>query len=241
MSPIFRGHPCTNMPINTTLDNLQARVAAIVNQDENTSNLTSNEYSLRREYFNMAQREWSESFDWPSLYRERHSLISTSTGNTSVSLPSDFRKLAGFPKIVFDGATTQDFPEIRPQEKFQYSDTSQYVYILGDANENYTMVVRSSTLVSGASVFLPYYRSVASLVSPSNVAMCPNPDYLVQRTLAYVWEAKNDARFTLAKAESDKILRRLLEQEQTHGEGYVDQIFTAERKHFNNFRWGKSG
>lgn len=229
------------MSQNITLDGIQSRVASIVDQNEDTSDLSSAVYSLRRTYANMAEREWAETYDWQSLYRESHSIISTSTGNASVALPTDFRKLAAMPRITFDGATTESFPEIRPQERGMYDPVSaRYVEILGDQSTGYIMYVNSSVLTSGASVMVPYYRSPASLVSPSNVAMCPNPEYLVQRTLAYVYESKRDSRFSSTKAEADKILQRMLEFEQVKGEAYNDRIQTTERKNFYGFRWGKS-
>ena len=226
------------MSLNVTLDDLQSRVAAVSDQDEATSNISSADYSLRRMYFNMAQREWAESYDWRSLYREYNARISTSTGNASVALPANFRKAAGFPRITFDGATTEEFQEIRPAERFNTNTPLRYVYFLGDQSANYTMVVNAGTLASGASVFIPYTTSLVSLVSPADIAMCPNPEYLVQRTLAYIWESRSDARFPQAKAESDKILQRMLEYEQTYGAGLIDSIETADRK-YNNFRWGR--
>ena len=228
------------MALNVTLDDVQSRVAAVADQDENTANISAADYSLRRMYINMSQREWAETYDWKSLYRENNSRISTSTGNASVVLPSDFRKSSGFPRITYDGTTTEDFAEIRPQEKQMYDAGARYVYFLGDQNVGFTMVVNAGTLSSGASIFLPYIASPASLVSPSNVVMCPNPEYMVQRTLAYIWESRSDARFVQAKAESQRILENMLGFEQTYGEGYIDKVETAEKKHFDGFRWGKS-
>lgn len=226
------------MSLNVTLDDIESRVAAVADQDESTANISTADYSLRRMYINMAQREWAESYDWRSLYREYNMLVSTSTGNASIALPTDFRKSAGLPKITFDGTTTEIFQEVRAEERNTYSQNSRFVYFLGDQSANYTMVINAGTVASGASVFVPYRASVASLVSPANVAMCPNPEYLVQRTLAYIWESRSDGRFPQAKAESDKLLQKMLEYEQTYGEGMIDSIRTADRK-YNNFRWGR--
>jgi len=221
-----------------TLDDLQSRVASVIDKDEDTSNITSADYSLRTSYLNLAQREWSETYDWQSLYRESNSVISTSTGNASVALPTDFRKLASFPRIAYDGATSYNFQEIRPQDKYQYASTDKYIMILGDDNVGKTMFINATTLSSGASVYIPYYASVSSLVSPADVAMCPNPDYLVQRALAYIYEAEADPRFPQAKVQSDKILRNLLEHEQVPGEAQDNKVQTVDRKDFS-FRWGK--
>lgn len=228
------------MALNVSLNDIQAKVAAVLDQNEDTSDISAADYSLRRAYINMAQREWAETYDWKSLYREANLRVSTSTGNASVALPADFRKLAAYPRITYNGTDTEDFPEIRPQEKSQFASTDKYVYILGDQNVGFTMFVNAGTLASGASIHLPYYASPASLVSPANIAMCPNPEFLVQRTLAYVWESQADPRFPQAKAEADKILRQMLEYEQVYGEAYDDRVRTVERTKFDSFRWGKS-
>ena len=227
------------MALNVTLDDVQGKVAAIIDQNEDTSDISSADYSLRRAYINMSQRGWAETYDWKSLYRENNSRISTSTGNASVALPADFRKLASRPVITSDGTTTFAFEEIRPQERFQFDASKKFVTILGDQNVGFTMFVNAPTLASGASVFTPYYASPASLVSPANVVMCPNPEYLVQRTLAYVWESYSDPRFPQAKSEADKILQNMLSYEQVYGEGYNDSVKTQEQK-YHNFRWGRN-
>lgn len=226
------------MSLNISLDDIQGRVAAVSDQDESVSNISSADYSLRRMYINMAQREWAETYDWRSLYREYNTLTSTSTGNTSIAMPANFRKAAGFPQITYDGTNTLNFYEIRAEEKTTKSSSSKYVYFLGDQNAGYTMVIHAGTLASGASVFIPYRASLASLVSPADIAMCPNPEYIVQRTLAYIWESRSDQRFPQAKTEADKILQKMLEYEQTYGEGMVDSIQTADEKYYN-FRWGR--
>ena len=95
-----------------TLDTVQSRIAAVLDKNELTSSVSSADYSLRQTYINMAQQEWAEAYDWRSLYRESNLRVSTSTGNASVALPNDFRKLAGFPKITYDGVTTENFPEL---------------------------------------------------------------------------------------------------------------------------------
>src|SRR3990167_8298385 len=122
------------MALNVTLDDVQSRVAAVADQDENTANISSADYSLRRMYINMSQREWAETYDWRSLYREYNMVVSTSTGNASIALPANFRKSAGFPQITYDGTTTLNFHEIRAEERTGQKASSQYVYFMGDQN-----------------------------------------------------------------------------------------------------------
>ena len=222
-----------------TVDSIQSKIAAVVDQNESTSAISSTDYSLRLKYMNMALLEWAETYDWQCLYNEFNSLISTSAANASIALPSDFRKLASYPKITWTGTTTDEFPEVRPQEDGKYIDTDKRVWVLGNPQDGYTLRVMGVTLVSGASVKIPYYMSIQSLASPANIAEVPNPDFLVKRTVAYLWESREDPRFIEAKNEAEKILRNMIEYENVFGEGAEhSRVFTVEESKYN-YRWGR--
>ena len=60
-----------------TTDECQSQIAATVDQDENTANLSSSDYSLRLKYLNIAQEEWAETTDWQALYSEYNMNVST--------------------------------------------------------------------------------------------------------------------------------------------------------------------
>jgi hypothetical protein len=199
----------------------------------------------------MAMQEWQEAYDWQTLYTEYNMLISAATGNASVALPGDFRKLASFPMLVWDGTTTDRFPEVRPQEKSQFSITSRggntggisspdkWVEIWGNPRGKYTMFIHAPTLASGASVQVPYYRSFQSLASPGDIAEIPNPQYLVKRSLAYLWEVRQDDRFPEMKSEAATILGQMIDYENVFGEASTnDRVKTLEQTRFGDFRWG---
>ena len=221
-------------------DEIQSRIAAIVDQDQSTSNISSTDYSLRLKYINMALSEWQESYDWQTLYTEYNMLVSTSTGNASIVLPTDFRKLASFPLITYNGTDTKAFPETRPQEAKQYLGTDLRLEILGNPQDTYVMRIYGPTLASGASVKVPYYMSAQSLVSPANIAEIPNPDYLVKRTIAYLWEAREDPRFPQLKQEAERILGTMIDYENTFGEASTfDRVKTVEETRYGDRRWGE--
>src|SRR3990167_1706987 len=133
--------------MRSTVDSVQSRVAGLVDQDENTSNIDSTDYSLRLSYINRAVSEWAEIQNWQTLFKEYNMLVSTSTGNASVVLPTDFRKLAGYPLITLDGTTTKQFPEVLPQED-NLDKTDERVWILGNPNSSYVLRIFGSTLAS---------------------------------------------------------------------------------------------
>ena len=222
-----------------SVDELQARIAAVTDRDENTSNIIATDYSLRLKYINMALHEWQEINDWQTLYAEYNVLVSTSTGNASIVLPEDFRKLASYPMITSDGATTYKFTETRPQEGAQYGTSDKRVEILGNPQDRYILRVYGTTLVSGASVKVPYYMSAQSLASPANIAEIPNPEYLVKRSIAYIWETSEDPRFPQAKAEAEKILQNMINYENVFSEASsFGSVKTVDESKYN-FRFGR--
>ena len=222
-----------------SVDEIQSRISSYSDQDENTSNISATDYSLRLKYINMALTEWQEATDWQTLYTEYNVLISTSTGNASVALPANFRKIASYPVITWDGVTSDKFPEVRPQEAAQYSSTDRYVSILGNPQDTYTLRIYGATLSSGASVKVPYYMSAQSLVSPANIAEIPNPDYLVKRSLAYLLEAREDARFPQMKQEAERILGSMIDYENVFSEASTfDRVKTVEETKYG-FRMGE--
>ena len=152
-------------------------------------------------------------------------------------LPNDFRKLASFPQISYDGTNTAKYSEVRPEEDAQYGATDKRVWILGSPQGGYTLRIFGSTLASGASVKVPYYRSPISLVSPANIPDIPNTDFLVKRTIAQIWEAREDPRFPQAKSDADRVLANLLEFEQAPSRAFDDRVKTQEELRFS-FRIG---
>jgi hypothetical protein len=214
-----------------TVSDIQERVAALVDQESSAPTAGGDDWNLRLTYINRAQREWSETAPWSCLYKE---YTAQTAGSATISLPSDFRKLAGYPQIA-----AEEYPEIRPQEKEQHLSTDEFCYVLGDEGSGYSLIVNTAKS-SGASLMVPYLSTPAALVSPADSSPIPNPEYLVARTVAYLWEAREDERFPLAKTESDKILARMLELENdAFDQASYNQVKTVEQTKYN-FRIGKN-
>ena len=187
----------------------------------------------------MAQMEWAEIYDWQTLYSEYNVRVSTSTGNASIVLPNEFRKVASYPVITWDGTTSDSFPDTEPQSARQYLDTDKRVELLGNPGSGYVLRVYGVALVSGASVKVPYFKSPASLASPANVADIPNSDYLVKRSIAYLWESREDGRFLGMKQEADKILQNMIEFENVFSPASTDDRIKTQDETKYGFRIGR--
>lgn len=224
-----------------SLDEIISQISAEVDQTSTNPANTGVDYAQRRTFVNRALRDYSESYDWEHRIRE----VNTTTSNLSASvgglatiaMPNVFRKLAGFPKISWSTDQTNEFGEIDVATKDQYLASDKFVYFLR-SGATVNMIVHSS-IVSGASIYFAYYSSPASLASPVDVADIPDPTYLAQRALYYIYKSTEDGRFIDALSMSDEILRRMIENEVSRGVGYQnDRVKThLETKH--GFRIGR--
>ena len=203
------------------LTQIQAQISAEVDQSATAPTVGATDWNIRAQLINRAQTDWAESYDWEVLKKVHNGVVSTSTGNASYVLPSDFRKIDGFPRITWDGTNANDFSIIDPTNNQQYTDTDKYVNILANAT-SYVMYIHATSLSSGASVQFTYYSSPASLSTTTATSPCPDGSYLTQRALYYMLRSREDGRFPEAKAEADRILARLIENENTFGRAHDD-------------------
>lgn len=215
----------------------QKRINSITAQDSDSPTAGGDEWNLNLMYLNMAQQEWSDAYQWQTLFKEINTKSSTSTANATLSLPADFRKLSGFLTICDESNNAHEYALIDPATKSQYASTERFCYLLGYPG-SYVLSINPGTHGSGASIFYSYWSSPASLCSPADVSMCPDPSYIVQRAIAYKWEANDDGRFVQAKAEAQKILSRMLEFEVSKGYSYDDRIKPYEETRYG-FKIGR--
>lgn len=184
-------------------------VAATVNQEATAPAASSTENALWLAFLNRGVREWSEAQDWDVL---RKTFVPGVTGMScaTVSLPQDFKKLAASPVIHLDGAAEggEEIPEILYEERGLYNPTDKYVYQVGNTSDGFSLVFHPGTLSSGASLEIPYYSVPTSLASPNDVPITLDSEYLIDRTIAYIFEARSDPRF---QGQESKARERLLQ------------------------------
>lgn len=204
-----------------SLLDLQNQIASEMDQSPTAPTQGGTDWNIRLVALNRALFDWGEAYDWRALHKVFNGIISTSTGNASLALPASFRKLDSAPLITWDGSNTVAFTPIDPSRNHLYLDTDKYVNELGNDKENKVLYIHSP-LVSGASVQFIYWASPVSLASATNLTECPDPTYLVQRGLYYLYKGREDGRFPEAKVEADRILARMIENENTLGRGHSD-------------------
>ena len=218
---------------------IQSSIAAVVDQNESVAAISAADYSLRLRYLNMALDEWAETRDWDCLYKEYYTQTSTASGNASVGLPFDFRKLASFPKITHTGSTTDIFPSVLPVNDNQFSDSDKRVQVLGNPQLNYTLLVKGVQMQSGASITVPYYYSPPSLASGAQIPDIPCGQFLYRRVIAYLWQTREDPRYIVAKQEADDELQSLVLFEESKGRSSFDDTVKTVEQTRASMRWGR--
>jgi hypothetical protein len=188
-----------------TVEEIMRGIASTVNQEASAPTFGSSEWNLWLQYLNRSYTEWSEAHDWDSL-RFNYFPTITSEG-ASVSMPANFHKLAASPVIYGSIDRGELVPEIDVNDVDTQSLSSKYVVTVGNHATGFTIVFNPPTLSSGASVKIPYYASPEPLVSLLQVPITHDPQYLVDRTIAFILEARSDPRFQI---QENKARERLL-------------------------------
>lgn len=200
-----------------SLNDLQIQIALETDQSPTAPTTGGTDWNMRLNALNRALFDWSESYDWTVLKKVFNGVISTASANASVSLPVGFRKLDG--GLVIGG---EAYTQVDVSRNPLYITNDKVVNVLGNDRDNRTLYIPYVALGSGASVQFMYWASPVSLASATDLTECPDPTFLVQRGLYYLYKGREDGRFPEAKVESDRILARMMENENTLGHGHSD-------------------
>ena len=221
-----------------TLQTLQEKVAALVDQSTTPPTVGGSEWLVRTSFINRALKEWADSYDWESL-RVISWLNTSGVSGASVLLPTDFKKMAGSP-ISYDTGVSEGeaWFEIRPEERDMYATTDKFYYTQGDDANGYTMYWSPTTLISGASVQINYYKNQTTLSSSSDETECPATEFVIDRTIAYIFEARSDARFQEMEAKARDKLLLMIDNENSKSSAVNNTVKTPEQRYYG-FRIGR--
>lgn len=219
-----------------TLQTIQDYIASEVDQSSSAPTAGGEDWDVRLNIINRSLRDWAETYDWKTLLKIHNGLV-TAAGFATYSLPSDFKKIDGYPQITWDGRTTDNFPLIDPSTTTLYNDSDKYAYVTGAGQK--ALYIHANTLSSGASVAFTYFSVPSSLASPTDVVVCDDPNYIVQRSLYHIYKAKEDGRFPEAKAEADRIMARMIENESALGLAHTDRRVSRWEDTHYGFRIGR--
>jgi hypothetical protein len=217
-----------------TLTTIHQKIASLVDQSTDAPTFGSSEWNVRTTYINRAIEEWGNAYDWSALYK--NTWLTGASGAT-YPLPSNFRKMATFPKNFNGTYNGEDWPEIQPQDKSLTKPDDHFFYVLGDRGNGFNMIWNPGTLSSGASIRLEYFAFPTSLVSASDRTECSDPEFLIDRTISYILESRSDARFQEMETKARERLLQMVDNENDKSGAYNNTVITTEKR--MGFRFGR--
>jgi len=168
---------------------------------------TGTDLTTRTDYANQAVRDACSLYNFPQMSTQ-YDVYAT---GATVSLPSNFRELEGFPKFYYGGVKT-DIPVYKhdyiPSESFSS-------YVLGDPSSGYNLILSG---ISGATVSIGYQRYPTGFTTLTSVCELPDPEYVKQKVISYVLQSRNDDRFLVIERDAQTRLANMAGRENyTHG------------------------
>jgi hypothetical protein len=205
--------------MRNTLEDILKRIGGYVDQEVETP--TSSDLTARTDYVNRALFEWANAYDWDNLNQTYNFTISA-TSTISLGLPTNFKKpMSALYDYVSNPPT--EYPIVPKDERFTYQLNEKYAYLDGNDSDGFCLIVPKG-LSSGASIVMDIQVYPSTLASLSQYAQISNTDYLVQRAISLVLEARGDSRFPVARAEAERILANMIEVQNAKNIGVNNQI-----------------
>lgn len=198
-----------------TVNEIMTSIAASVNQEATAPTAGGAEYLLWLEYINRAVQEWGSSHDWEVLKKTFLPGV-TGVSQATVTLPLDYRKMAAAPRLhslEMSYVEGEEFPDIQEETRGLYNKNDKFVYEVGDYSTGISLVFHPATLASGASLEIPYYSFPTSLASPAQIPLVPDAQYLIDRTIGYIFEARSDPRFQQSETKAREKLLQMIESQ----------------------------
>jgi hypothetical protein len=215
------------------------RISTLVNQSVTPPTSGTAEWNIRANFINRSIEEWGNAYNWNAL--KKTAFVSGASTNGAIPLPTDFKKMVGFPRM-FGTSNSDEFgepwPEIQSQEKYLKTTEDHFYYLLGDRANGTVMVLNPTDQASGASLYIEYYAYPNGVSLSTDTLVIPDPEFLVDRAMAYILQSRNDARFQQFEAQAREKLLLQIDNENEKSMAYRDKISCPEEKYFQ-FRIGR--
>ena len=217
----------------TTLSDVLQDVAAYINQDPTLPSGT--DLTSWARLANQSQKEWAQVLQWRILRKPNYALTFTVSG-ASIGLPSNFQMMQG-PVVDYVTNPPTKYYEIDADWRFDKVTTDKYIYTHID-NQLGPYLMINPVPASTASLVADIHFAPTSLATLTDVVTCPEPQFIVLRTISKILSARSDPRFPQVKADSDEALSQMIDEETAKPQSY--DIRTPDRFTKNGFRVGQS-
>lgn len=165
---------------------------------------SSNDLSTWTNYANQAVLDAADLTPLPEFH-EIYQVLATCA---SIPLPANFREFMTAPRVDFGGGIFDEYPEIRPLERFTKDPQDKYCYVLGNSASGYTAVFNNIT--SNATLSIDFQRYPSLMATLTDKCELSDDQYVVAKVKSYVLQARTDDRFPIVEAEANRRLQALV-------------------------------
>lgn len=168
---------------------------------------TGAELSTRVLFSKRAVREWEDAYKWRQLKAE---YSPTYASLASLALPN-FKYLDGVPVEVVGEGVYEQYPEINSTDRFNKSSDEKYCYIVGNDASGWAINFNGINL--NATTIIPYIRHASMMATLTDVCEVPDAQFVTNRVISYVFQARNDERFSIVQGEGNRLLKNMVSRE----------------------------
>ena len=168
---------------------------------------TGTELTTRVRFSKMAVREWGDAYKWRQLKTE----LNPTLGSFASLALSNYRFLDGPPMEYLSTSTYQSYPEIAPSDRFDKNIDDKYSYVTGNDSEGWAIHI--SGINVNATLSIPYIRQPSTMSTLTDICEIPDTQFVTERVISYVLQARNDERFPIVVAEGNRLLKNMVSTE----------------------------
>ena len=196
-----------------TLEQILQDVNSVLDLENATP--SGDELTTRQNYANQAVWDASSLGQLSEFKREYIGLATQAT----VSLPTNFRELQEWPRLLDSTGNWQKYEPIEMEQKYDKVSTDSYCYVMGNPAEGYSLYINN--LITNATISVIYQRYPSGLSTLTDVCELPDPEYVVRKVEAYVLYSRSDDRLQVAEQKAERQLANMMgrEMKSSTGEG----------------------
>lgn len=189
-----------------TLSDILINANAVL--DLNAASPTGTELTTRANYADQAVWDAAATGQLSEFKRE---FLTTTSSLATIPLPSDFRELMEWPRILDSGLNWIAYEPIEVEQKYEKSTADKYCYVLGNPAEGYNLVINQ--ILAGASLSVIYQRFPSGLLTLTAVCELSDPQYVTRKIESYVLYSRSDDRFPTAEQRAQQTLANMMGRE----------------------------
>ena len=138
--------------------------------------------------------------------------LTTTSTLATIPLPSNFREFEINPRIMnTDGSGWTEYIEIDAEDRYDYTASDYFCYVLGNPSEGYNAVFNN--IIASSTLSIIHQRYPSGLLTLADVCELPDSQYVARKVESYVLYSRSDDRLQIAEARAEQRLANMMARE----------------------------